>query len=247
MLDNQELSRLSSLGRDDIRAGYGWFRFLAIGASHDESATLARGVPLTRLDFPRLSSVRSFYKVKARKMIYAFGQHELDTRVYELRRAGVVRPVEPQVFDVLAYLVQNRDRVVSKEELLEKLWPDRFVTETTLTSRVKEARKAVGDTGQKQSVIRTQRGRGYRFVASMEERGEPDPSELVIGISPEELVRVSREPAATLDKFVDLEYTGEVLTAGLAVQTILAVLTILARTTGAGLSTNSTAICYRCI
>src|SRR5262249_8852924 len=99
-------------------------------------------------------------------MIYAFGQYELDTRVYELRRAGAVRPVEPQVFDVLVYLVRNRDRVVSKEELLENLWPDRFVSETTLTSRLKEARKAVGDSGEKQSVIRTQRGRGYRFVAT---------------------------------------------------------------------------------
>jgi DNA-binding winged helix-turn-helix (wHTH) protein/tetratricopeptide (TPR) repeat protein len=106
-------------------------------------------------------------------MIYAFGQFELDTRVYELRCSGSVRPVEPQVFDVLAYLVQNRDRLVSKEELLEKLWPDRFVSETTLTSRVKEARKAVGDSGDAQSVIRTQRGRGYRFVAKVEERGDP--------------------------------------------------------------------------
>jgi len=110
-------------------------------------------------------------------MIYAFGQYELDTRVYELRQSGVVRPVEPQVFDVLAYLVQNRDRVVSKGELLEKLWPDRFVSETTLTSRLKEARKAVGDTGEKQAVIRTQRGRGYRFVAEIVERGEPEIAE----------------------------------------------------------------------
>lgn len=112
-------------------------------------------------------------------MIYAFGQYELDTRVYELRCSGSVRPVEPQVFDVLAFLVQNRDRLVSKEELLEKLWPDRFVSETTLTSRVKEARKAVGDTGDSQSVIRTQRGRGYRFVATVEERGDPSTSGLV--------------------------------------------------------------------
>ncbi|MCM2314904.1 MAG: AAA family ATPase [Thermoanaerobaculia bacterium] len=108
-------------------------------------------------------------------MIYAFGPYELDTRVYELRRSGTVRPVEPQVFDVLAYLARHRDRLVSKEELLEKLWPDRFVSETTLTSRVKEARKAVGDTGEAQAVIRTQRGRGYRFVAKVEERGEPSP------------------------------------------------------------------------
>jgi predicted ATPase/DNA-binding winged helix-turn-helix (wHTH) protein len=104
-------------------------------------------------------------------MIFAFGHYELDTRVYELRHAlGGPRRLEPQVFDVLAYLVQHRDRVVSKEELLEKLWPDRFVSETTLTSRLKEARKAVGDTGKDQTVIRTHHGRGYRFVAPVEER-----------------------------------------------------------------------------
>jgi DNA-binding winged helix-turn-helix (wHTH) protein/tetratricopeptide (TPR) repeat protein/type II secretory pathway predicted ATPase ExeA len=104
-------------------------------------------------------------------MIFAFGDFELDTRVYELRHAaGGPRPLEPQVFDVLAYLVQHRDRVVSKEELLEKLWPDRFVSETTLTSRLKEVRKAVGDTGRDQTIIRTLHGRGYRFVAPVEER-----------------------------------------------------------------------------
>lgn len=102
-------------------------------------------------------------------MIYAFGQFELDTRIYELRDAGTVRPVEPQVFDVLAYLIEHRDRVISKEELLEKLWPGRFVSETTLTSRLKEARKAVRDTGKTQAIIRTHHGRGYRFIAEVEE------------------------------------------------------------------------------
>jgi DNA-binding winged helix-turn-helix (wHTH) protein/tetratricopeptide (TPR) repeat protein len=100
-------------------------------------------------------------------MIYAFGPFELDTRLYELRHRGRVSPVEPQVFNVLAYLAEHRDRVVSKEELLEKLWQDRFVSETTLTSRLKAARKAVGDDGKAQSVIRTSHGRGYRFVASV--------------------------------------------------------------------------------
>lgn len=105
-------------------------------------------------------------------MIYAFGPYELDTRLYELRRSGLLCPIEPQVFDVLAYLAANRDRVVSKEELLEKLWPDRFVSETTLTSRLKEARKAVGDSGKAQSIIRTVHGRGYRFVANIRSREE---------------------------------------------------------------------------
>ncbi|MBV9493472.1 MAG: AAA family ATPase [Acidobacteria bacterium] len=100
-------------------------------------------------------------------MIYAFGPFELDTRVFELRHRGAVVAVEPQVFNVLAYLAEHRDRLVSKEELLEKLWPDRFVAETTLTSRLKAARKAVGDDGKAQNVIRTVHGRGYRFVAEV--------------------------------------------------------------------------------
>ena len=68
------------------------------------------------------------------QMIFAFGAYELDTRVFELRhrQTGPI-PVEPQVFDVLAYLVRHRDRVVPKEELLEQLWSNRFVSETTLT------------------------------------------------------------------------------------------------------------------
>jgi DNA-binding winged helix-turn-helix (wHTH) protein/tetratricopeptide (TPR) repeat protein len=100
-------------------------------------------------------------------MIYAFGPYELDTRVFELRHRGDACPVEPQVFNVLAYLAEHRDRVVSKEELLEKLWPDRIVSDTTLTSRLKAARKAVGDDGKSQGVIRTVHGRGYRFVADL--------------------------------------------------------------------------------
>ena len=105
-------------------------------------------------------------------MIYAFGDYELDLRRFELRRGGVVCPVEPQVFDVLAYLVGERDRVVTKEELLDEVWGDRFVSESALTSRVKAARRAVGDDGRAQRVVRTAHGRGYQFVAPVEERDE---------------------------------------------------------------------------
>jgi pimeloyl-ACP methyl ester carboxylesterase/DNA-binding winged helix-turn-helix (wHTH) protein len=98
-------------------------------------------------------------------VIWCFGAHELDTEAFELRHRGAVVPVEPQVFDVLAHLVAHRDRVVSKEELLDEVWGDRFVSESALTSRIKAARRAVGDDGKAQAVIRTQHGRGYRFVA----------------------------------------------------------------------------------
>jgi DNA-binding winged helix-turn-helix (wHTH) protein/predicted ATPase len=103
-------------------------------------------------------------------MIYAFGDYELDVPRYELRYAGKPVKLEPQVFNVLAYLIQHRDRVVTKEELLGQLWPGRFVSEATLTSRVTAARRAVGDRGREQRLIQTLHGRGYRFIASVEER-----------------------------------------------------------------------------
>lgn len=106
-------------------------------------------------------------------MIYAFEQFELDTRRFELRRRGELRSTEPQVFNVLVYLVSHRDRVVSKEELFEALWPGRIVTESTLTSRIKAARKALDDSGDAQRVIATFNRRGYRFVAPIRERSEP--------------------------------------------------------------------------
>ncbi len=93
---------------------------------------------------------------------------ELDVERMELRADGEPVAVEPQVFDVLAYLVEHRDRLVTKEELLDNVWGDRFVSESALTSRVKSVRQAVGDTGRDQAVIRTVHGRGYRFVAEVE-------------------------------------------------------------------------------
>ena len=94
-------------------------------------------------------------------MIYVFGDCELDLGRYELRRAGAVQPVEPQVFDVLALLLRERERVVPKEELLDAVWGSRFVGESALTSRVKAAHQAIGDDGRTQRLIRTARGRGY--------------------------------------------------------------------------------------
>jgi pimeloyl-ACP methyl ester carboxylesterase/DNA-binding winged helix-turn-helix (wHTH) protein len=102
--------------------------------------------------------------------IYRFGDFELDTRMHELRRAGERRHVEPQVFDVLNYLFAYRDRLVTKVELLDKVWGHRYVAPTTLNSRIKHARQAVGDDGGAQRVIRTVHGLGFRVVAEVEER-----------------------------------------------------------------------------
>ncbi|MGH9234137.1 MAG: alpha/beta fold hydrolase, partial [Acidimicrobiales bacterium] len=105
-------------------------------------------------------------------MIYAFGDCELDLGRYELRRAGALQSVEPQVFDVLALLLRERERVVPKEELLDAVWGSRFVGESALTSRVKAARRAIGDNGRTQRLIRTVHGRGYQFVAEVSETDE---------------------------------------------------------------------------
>jgi pimeloyl-ACP methyl ester carboxylesterase len=105
-------------------------------------------------------------------MIFAFGDAEVDTATFELRRAGAAVDVEPQVFDVLVLLVTHRDRVVAREELLDEVWGDRFVSESALTSRIRDARRAVGDDGHRQAVIRTVHGRGYRFVTPVEVRAD---------------------------------------------------------------------------
>jgi DNA-binding winged helix-turn-helix (wHTH) protein/tetratricopeptide (TPR) repeat protein len=100
-------------------------------------------------------------------VVLRFGDVELDVDAYEIRRAGARVHVEPQVFDVVRYLVTHRDRVVTKAELLDEVWCTRFVSESSLTSRVKAARRALGDDGREQRVIRTVHGRGYQFVAPL--------------------------------------------------------------------------------
>lgn len=97
-----------------------------------------------------------------------FAECTLDIAGRELWCGGQPVAVEPQVFDVLAHLVTHRDRVVPKTELLDEVWGDRFVSESALTSRIKTARRAVGDDGRRQEVIGTVHGRGYRFVAEVE-------------------------------------------------------------------------------
>jgi DNA-binding winged helix-turn-helix (wHTH) protein/tetratricopeptide (TPR) repeat protein len=103
-------------------------------------------------------------------VIYAFMEFELDQRLFELRYQGQVLAVQPKVLDVLSYLLRNRDRVVSKQELLDKLWPGEVVSETALTHAVMEARRAVRDDGSQQRIIQTVRRRGYRFVAAVDPR-----------------------------------------------------------------------------
>jgi DNA-binding winged helix-turn-helix (wHTH) protein/predicted ATPase len=118
-------------------------------------------------------------------VIHAFDGYELDLARYELRHDGGVVPVEPQVFDVLAYLVAHRDRLVTKEELLDNVWGDRFVSESALTSRIKAARRAIGDDGSRQHLIRTAHGRGYRFVGTLTSPGAAPARAPMSGPAPE--------------------------------------------------------------
>src|ERR1043165_1743979 len=100
---------------------------------------------------------------------YLFEDYALDADRRELRRRGAPVPVEPQVFDLLAYLVRHRDRVVTKDDLLNAVWNGRIVSESALTPRLNAARSALDDSGEEQRLIRTLRGRGIRFVGSVEE------------------------------------------------------------------------------
>jgi predicted ATPase/DNA-binding winged helix-turn-helix (wHTH) protein len=101
--------------------------------------------------------------------VIRFADCELNLDRIILRRGGEEIRVEPQVFDVLAYLVKHRGTVVRKEELLDAIWGDRFVSESALTTRIKAVRQAVGDDGSQQLIIRTVHGKGYEFVATVEE------------------------------------------------------------------------------
>jgi DNA-binding winged helix-turn-helix (wHTH) protein len=89
----------------------------------------------------------------------------LDMDDYSMTRNGVNHAIEPQVFDLLVYLIEIRNRVVTREELLDQLWKGRIVSDSAINARLKEARKAVGDSGKDQRVIKTIHRRGYQFIA----------------------------------------------------------------------------------
>ena len=141
-------------------------------------------------------------------MIYQFGPFELDPATVELRARGEMLSLEPQVFALLALLVENHDRLVSKDEIIEKVWDGRAVSDAAVASRVKSARQALGDDGQRQRFIRTVRGRGFRFVAKINVlrgsagygglQGATDPGGSNIGPLAHQLERVSRPSLAVL-------------------------------------------------
>jgi TolB-like protein len=135
-------------------------------------------------------------------MMYRFADFELDLAKVELRARGTILDIEPQVFALLALLVENSERLVSKDELIEKVWDGRVVSDAAVASRVKSARQALGDDGKSQRFIKTIHGQGYRFVAQA--RAVRSGGSLLVAESPElpemveRLQRVSRPSLAVL-------------------------------------------------
>jgi DNA-binding winged helix-turn-helix (wHTH) protein len=109
----------------------------------------------------------------AAKVLFLFENYALDTDRRELRHGAVAVPVEPQVFDLLAYLIKNRERVASKDDLVAAIWGGRIVSESTLTTRINAARCAIGDSGAEQRLIKTLARKGVRFVGAVREEAEP--------------------------------------------------------------------------
>src|ERR1700730_10282867 len=130
-------------------------------------------------------------------MTLSFGDYEIDVERRELRRAKTPVHVEPQVFDLLVYLVQNRDRVVSKDDLIASVWGGRSVSDSTLTSRINAARNAVGDSGAEKKLIRTIARKGLRFVGEVRTQPNVDEPGHAAGPTPNEILQPSR-PALPL-------------------------------------------------
>jgi TolB-like protein len=130
-------------------------------------------------------------------MRFIFADHTLDTDRRELRRGAEAIAVEPQVFDLLIYLVQNRDHVVTKDDLIASVWGGRIVSDSTLTSRINAARKAVGDSGEDQKLIRTIARKGLRFIGTVRTQPKGDEPAHATGRPPDE-IHVQSRPALPL-------------------------------------------------
>ena len=109
-------------------------------------------------------------------MIYRFVDCALDTNLYTLQRGGQEFRLRLKVFRMCLYLLEHRDRVVSREELCTQVWPGQFVSQTTLEGVIRLVRQAVGDSGRTQRIIQTLHGHGYRFVAPVDESPLPEPA-----------------------------------------------------------------------
>ncbi len=111
--------------------------------------------------------VEAFASSDAISMIYKLNKIEIDTSRFTVIRNKETIAVEPQVFNLIVYLIENRNKIISRAEILESLWQGRVVSDTSITNHIKSARKALGDDGVKQQIIKTIHSRGYQFVADI--------------------------------------------------------------------------------
>jgi len=165
-------------------------------------------------------------------MRFRFGDHSLDLERRELRRGSELVALEPQVFDLLVYLVQNRDRVVSKDNVLEAVWGGRIVSESALTSRLTATRKAIGDDGGSQRLIRTVPRKGIRFIGVVHEEAA---AARALSSSPRLSIVVL--PFVSLSSDPELEYFADGITDDLT--------TDLSRIAGSFVIACSTAFTYK--
>jgi TolB-like protein len=146
---------------------------------------------------------------------YTFEDYVLDPERRELTRGAEAVSVGPQVFDLLLYLVRNREHVVSKDDLLDGVWDGRIVSESTLTSHINAARKAVGDNGQEQRLIRTVARKGFRFVGDVGERAADSrsssarPETAAPGTTPAKALALPDRPSIAALPFLNLSGDAE--------------------------------------
>ena len=105
-------------------------------------------------------------------MLYRAGEYVLDLRKFELRRNDCLLSAEPQVLSLIFLLVENRERLVSKDELVATIWGGRAISDSAISSRIKSARQLLGDDGEAQRLIRTVHGKGFRFVGEVTAEAE---------------------------------------------------------------------------
>ena len=117
-----------------------------------------------------MATAREAHAALKRSPTYRFGDCEVDTRLRQIKVRGELLEAQPKAFDLLVYLLEHRDRVVDKDELLEQLWSGTVVSDSALTQIVRKARSLAGDDGDRQAVIRTVQRRGFRFVADVQGR-----------------------------------------------------------------------------
>ena len=138
-------------------------------------------------------------------MLYQFDGQVLDIVRRELRRSDELVAVEPQVFDLLIHLIRNRERVVSRDDLIATIWGGRIVSESALDSRIAAARAAIGDSGEKQSLIKTFPRKGIRFVGAVtESTGKPDPAQSAAPEPAQSTISLPDRPSIAVLSFTNM-------------------------------------------